>query len=76
MTSMTTISQTRNPKLKRFMSNSSFLKDIPPIAETEMQEIDWDCIPTRDLFQQLIDEFDTKRQSPKSASPEKLMDVE
>lgn len=39
------------------------------MTTTEMKEIDWDSKPTRDLFQQLIDEFDTKRQSSKSTSP-------
>jgi hypothetical protein len=41
--------------LKRYESNSSIFKDIPPMTPTEMQEIDWDSKPTRDLFQQLID---------------------
>lgn len=56
-------------KLTRHESNSSIFKDIPPMITTEMREIDWDSKPTRDLFQQLIDEFDTKRHSAKSISP-------
>jgi hypothetical protein len=73
---MTTTYKHLRPQLKRLESNSSLFKDIPPITQTEMQEIEWDSKPTRDLFQQLIDEFDSKRQSPKSTSPEKDMDIE
>lgn len=37
MTSMTASFENKEPRLKRFMSNSSLLKDIPPLSEeTEM----------------------------------------
>lgn len=57
------------PCLKRYPSNSSILENIPPLNDPVLKEIDWDSKPTRDLFQQLIDEFDSRRQSPKSLSP-------
>ena len=51
--------------LQRHESNSSLYKKIPPLRDTELQEISWDSEPTRNLFQQLLEEIDIKINSSK-----------